>query len=78
MRVWITRCGITPIGHIEVSKWEEGINEKGKLFKKGYGGVILDPKDPDHFEKFKYHVLHETKVKFINRQEDWEALLASL
>ena len=78
MRVWVTRSGITPIGHVEVRKWEEGKNEKGKFFKKSYGGVMLDPNDPDHFEKFKDHVLHETKVKFINKQETWDSLLKSL
>jgi hypothetical protein len=75
LRVWITRSGVSPLGHIEVRKWEEGKNENGKSFAKSYGGVIFDPNDPNHWDIFEHHVLHEDKVAFINKQEHWEALL---
>ena len=72
MNVWVTKTAVMPRGHIEVRKWEESKNESNKWFAKSYGGVVFDPADPDHFEKFKHHVLHASDVKFINRKEAWD------
>lgn len=71
MKAWCWKMSKT---EVDVSKWEEGKYENGKWFKKSFGSVIIKLDDPGHMEKFKDHVLNASKVKLLNRQEDWENL----